>query len=291
MADAAPATGADTLTSSAPAPSPAPTPAPSPAASPPAAAANDAAWDWAPHAKDEDLGWVQSKGYKTPADLLKAARNSEKLIGHDKVPLPKDETDTEGYARVWEKLGRPATPADYKIELPEGTDRTFVDRITKSLHANGASQKLAAELIQEYMAYGAEANQRAEAEQKSQWENDQRMLETEWGKAYDQQIEHARRGAREFGFDNATLGKIEGALGKAGLLRMMNKIGLGLTEDKRVGGEGSGGNALTPERAKYEIGQLRLDSKFMEAYMDRNHPGHDVAIKKMQTLQEYAAPE
>ena len=276
------------------APSPAPAPAaasPSlPVANAPAPAAND--WKWDAYAKDEDLGWLQTKGYKGPEDLIKAARNSEKMIGLDKVPLPKDDNDAEGWGRVYDKLGRPKVATEYKLALPENADTNYVSAMSKAMHEAGLSQRQAAALSKINLDYQTQAAQAQETAQVAKDQQEIAALKTEWGAAWDVQLEHARRGAREFGIDDAARGKLYQALGQAAAVKLLNRIGTALTEDKTVtGAEGSGYGAKTPQQAKYEIGQLNMDKGFLEAYQNRNHVGHQAAVEKMTRLQKFAAPE
>ena len=254
------------------------------------AASND--WKWDSHAKGEDLGWLQAKGYKGVEDLIKGARSSEKLVGADKVVRPKDDADADGWANYWRAGGRPDKVEDYKLELPEGANKDFVDRMVKTMHQNGASTRQVQAAVKEYMAYGAQAAQ-AELDAKGAKDRGEiEALRTEYGMAWDQKMEVARRTCSEFGIDDAKRFKLYDALGQAETVRLLNKIGDGLLEDKRVAGAGDNGfGALTPERAAYEINQLRLDDGFMKAYMDRNHPGHQAAMEKMTRLQKFRAPE
>jgi hypothetical protein len=255
----------------------------------PAPAAND--WKWDAYAKDEDLGWLQTKGYKGPEDLIKAARNSEKMIGLDKLPLPKDDNDVDGWNRVYEKLGRPKAANEYKLVLPENADQTYVQTMAKAMHEAGLSQRQAERLSKINLEFQTQFQKQQQIAQAAKDTQATAALRAEWGAAWDQQVEHARRFEREFGIDEATRHKFYGALGMAETVKFFNKLGLALTEDKRVGGEGSGFGAKTPAQAKYEIDQLKLDKSFMDAYMDRNHPGHAGAMEKMTRLQNWAAPE
>jgi hypothetical protein len=45
-------------------------------------------------------------------------RNLGKLIGNEKVPLPKGGQGTEGWERAFTALGRPSTPDAYKCRTP-----------------------------------------------------------------------------------------------------------------------------------------------------------------------------
>ena len=247
-------------------------------------------WDWSKYAKDEDLGWLQAKGYKEPPDLIKAARNSEALIGLEKLPLPKDPADAEGWNRVYKRLGMPDKATDYKLDLPEGTDPQFVDRMTKMMHANGVSQKAAASIAKEYLAFGGELSTKTTNEQAAQHTRELDGLKVQWGAATEKEVAVAQMGIDAFCGDGQ-LEKMKAALGPAETLRFFNKLGNELREAKRVdGGEGSGFGPMTPAQAKYEISQKRLDANFMTAYMDRNHPGHQAALNEMTRLHNYASP-
>ena len=37
----------------------------------------------------EVLGYIQKKGWSAPVDIVQGYRNLEKLVGNEKVPLPK----------------------------------------------------------------------------------------------------------------------------------------------------------------------------------------------------------
>jgi hypothetical protein len=250
-----------------------------------------APWDWSKYAKDEDLGWLQAKGYKEPPDLIKAARNSESLIGLEKLPIPKDPADQEGWNRVYKRLGMPDKPEDYKLDLPENTDKTFVDRMTKMMHANGVSQKAAASITKEYLAFGGELNTRTSAETQAQQTRELDSLKVQWGAATEKEVAVAQMGIDAF-CDEGQLEKFKATLGPAETLKFFNKLGNELREAKRVdGGEGSGFGPMTPAQAKYEISQKRIDQNFMTAYMDRNHPGHQAALDEMSRLHRFASPE
>jgi hypothetical protein len=247
-------------------------------------------WDWGKYAKDEDLGWLQTKRYADVPALIKAARASESMIGLEKLPLPKDPADTEGWNRVYSRLGRPDKPEDYKLDLPEGTDKAFVERMTKMMHANGVSQKAAASIAKEYLAFGGEMQTRQTAEQQAQQVRDLDALKVEWGAGTQQQVAVAQMGIDAF-CGEGMLEKFTAALGRADTLRFFNKLGNELREAKRVDGDGGGFGPMTPAQAKYEISQKRLDQNFMTAYMDRNHPGHQAALDEMTRLHKYASPQ
>ena len=71
---------------------------------------------WTDAVEDGELReFARNKGWKQPAEMVQGYRNLEKLIGGEKVPLPKGEADTEGWERVYKALGRPATPEEYQL--------------------------------------------------------------------------------------------------------------------------------------------------------------------------------
>lgn len=274
-----------------------PAAAPAPAANQPASpsmpvqpAADTVAWDWSKYAKDEDLGWLQTKHYADVPALIKAARSSEQLIGHEKVALPKDANDVDGLKRVWSKLGWPDKPEDYGLELPEGADKSFVDRMVKKMHGNGVSKSAAQALVKDYLSFGSEQQQRVAQQQQAERTQQLDALKVEWGAATERQVQIAQRGIDAFA-PEGMLEKLRDAIGPAATLKFFNRLGLELTEAKRIDGEGDAFGPMTPAQAKYAIQQKMLDRNFLEAYQDRNHPGHDAALAEMTRLHKFASPE
>ena len=66
---------------------------------------------WLDGVQDTELReFIQNKGWNDPGEMAQGYRNLEKLVGGEKVPLPKGDTDNEGWERVYKALGRPAKP-------------------------------------------------------------------------------------------------------------------------------------------------------------------------------------
>ena len=66
---------------------------------------------WLESVQDMELReFIQNKGWNDPGEMAQGYRNLEKLVGGEKVPLPKGDTDNEGWERVYKALGRPAKP-------------------------------------------------------------------------------------------------------------------------------------------------------------------------------------
>jgi hypothetical protein len=87
-----------------------------PTVSPTNTAMEQAVPSWVDSISDpEVLGYIQKKGWSAPADIVQGYRNLEKLVGNEKVPLPKGEQDAEGWERVFTALGRPTSPDAYKL--------------------------------------------------------------------------------------------------------------------------------------------------------------------------------
>src|ERR1700759_5236920 len=76
-------------------------------------------------------GWTTDNG---PAEVVKAYRHLERLQRSEHVAWPKDDKDTEGYARIYDRLGRQKDPTGYGLQAPEGGDRAFVDTMARTFH-------------------------------------------------------------------------------------------------------------------------------------------------------------
>lgn len=265
-----------------------------PAASTPPAGGNDqnatppASGNWWDKIEDADLkGYVQNKGWKDPTELATGYKNLEKLLGGEKLPMPKGADDAEGWGRVYDALGRPKSAEDYKLtgEGQEASD--FTKAAASKFHELGISQQQAEKLAAWYNEMGANAQQQITQQSSQKVEADLGALKQEWGQAWDENINLGQRAAREFGLDQAKLSAIENAMGTKDMLQFMAKIGRGLTEHTFEGGKSTQSFGMTPEAARQRIGELRSDSEWATKYMN----GNAEAQKEMQRLMKIAFPE
>lgn len=246
---------------------------------------------WYDGMQDADLkSYVETKGWKTPEDAMASYRGLEKLVGVEKIPMPKGDDDKEGYERVYAALGRPAKAEDYKLPVPDGMDRTFATSAEAKFHELGLSAKQASALAEwnnEYLATHMQSQQESAA---LQTEQDVTALKREWGPAaFDENIALGRKAAQEFEI-TPHIDKLEQALGTKATLELLSRIGRGLTEHTFEGGQTTAGFGMTPESAKAEITQLTGspvkpgDKEFMASYL----AGEPKALARMERLQKIA---
>lgn len=281
LADSAPSQTDGNSNASAPTSTAQPASAP-PSVSPPASS------DWVSSIGDEDLrGYVQNKGWSDPVELANGYRNLEKLLGGEKLPLPKGDDDADGWTRVYEALGRPKTAAEYKLDPPENGDTSFLNEASNWMHEAGLSQRQATLMAAKWNEY-TNAMLRANAEQvdaESQRQLD--ALKSEWGGAWDENFELAKRAARQFGLNQSALEGLEAGIGTGEMYKLLSRIGRGLTEHTFESGKTTQGFGLTPEAARSRLNALRNDPDWSAKYMNGNKDAQD----EMARLMAVAYPE
>ena len=227
--------------------------------------------NWFDSFPEDVRGTVQTKGWASPLDAIQSYTNLEKFLGADKsgrgLVIPRDDATPDEWGQVYDKLGRPTSPDQYKIPAPEGAPPEFVQAAAGKFHELGLNAKQAEGLAQWWnqQAETMAGSQQAQTAQAAELEMAQ--LQQEWGKEFDSNIEAGRRAARQFGADEATLSKMEGALGTKGMLQFFAKIGKGMGEDSFVDGSGGGKFGMSPEAARVRINQLKGDPAWSSKYL------------------------
>lgn len=256
----------------------------------PAPAADQQPASWYSGFSDETLrGYIETKGFKDPSALAESYRNLEKLRGvpeNELVRIPK-EGDTEAWNAYYARMGRPENADGYSLPIPEGGDDTFAKQAAQWMHEAGltpAQAQILAGKNNEFIAAQMKAHQDQQAV-----ESDRQMseLKTEWGQAYEQNTEIARRAASQFGLTEEMLSGIEDAIGTKQLMVLFNNIGQGLGEHK-AHGIGSGDNSfkLSPAAAQERIKQLGGDPDWSKKYL----AGGANEKAEMERLQQMAYP-
>jgi hypothetical protein len=216
----------------------------------------------------EVLCYIQKKGWSAPADIVQGHRNLEKLVGNEKVPLPKGEQDTDGWERVFTALERPSTPDACK--LPDADTAAM-------FHEVGLNTRQA-EAISGWLSESREHEAKTAAEEAAA----KRLVElgavrSDWGVAYEENLRHSERAVKDYALTEHA-SKIESAVGTANWLKLTAQLGRSLGEHAFASG-GAPQFGITKEGAVEQIGALTRDRDFIKRYLSGEHE----ATVKMKT--------
>lgn len=250
--------------------------------------APNASGNWWDGFQDNELkGYVQNKGWKDPADLAVGYKNLEKLLGAEKMPMPKGADDAEGWNRVYDALGRPKSADGYKLSVPEGDDGGFAKLAAGKFHELGLTSKQAEGLAAWYNEQGTGRMNEMQQQQAAKAEADMQSLKQEWGAAFDENVEYGRRAAREYGLNAEKLSALENSLGTSEMLKLMATIGRAQGESDFVTSSSGNTFGMTPSAAQQRINALRADKTWTAKYIS----GDADARSEMQRLMNLAYPE
>lgn len=241
---------------------------------------------WYAGVKSEELrGLAQLKGWQSVDDALTSYVEIEKLKGRDKLVAPKDENDTAAYDAIYEKLGRPKTHVDYKLDVPEGGNAAYVEHMAKAFHAAGMTTKQAKAAAEANNAFVTEHLATMDAKFATTAASEMNNLRQTLGKDYDRYAAAGQSAAHQLGVDKPTLQKIERAMGTKAMFEFFANVGVAMGEDTFEEGS-DGANAFRSiEAAKARKQQLKNDPAWAERF--RNN---DVAaLAEMEKLNAFIA--
>jgi hypothetical protein len=251
---------------------------------------------WTEGLGEDAMGYVENKGWTGAEQMLDSYRNLEKSMGapaDQLLHLPKTEEDTDGWNAVYAKMGRPETAEGYELtgpDMPEGALDLTPD-LREWAHEAGLSQQQTASIYERYNSRLGELVTEQEQQIEEQAAADEAALKKEWGSAWDENLAAATRFRQRFGIDDATVSKLEQALGLRGVLELSAQIGRGLGEHQMPTGKEDGGQDLafgmTPAAARAKIDDLTLDKEFMDQYLG----GKPQAVARMTRLHTIGHPD
>jgi hypothetical protein len=185
-----------------------------------------------------DAEWIENKKFGSFADMVKSARALESKMGAaDKVVVPKGADDKDALAAMAKAMGVPEAPAGYDIKLSEGYDEGFVDSFKTIAHETALAPWQVQKVVDWFegaTAAAAEVNAGAA----------RAALEAEWGQEYKKNIAVSQRGMAALGLTPDDLNGLSVGYGLDKTMKLMAKIGGGISEDNGLFGEGGGGRTV-----------------------------------------------
>jgi hypothetical protein len=228
----------------------------------------------------------------TPDGLGKLATSYsslEKLLGHDKVPIPKDANDVEGWNVFSKAMGIPDKAEAYGLPdavLPDSMKGITIDKkqFAEIVHAHKLTPSQANGLWKAYTELNVQAFDKAMASHKEVVTKVVNQLKSEWGDAYDGNIELGQMVINKFSDDQETNDYITAQLTQDPRgVKFLAKLGNQFAENKM--GEFSYKRfSLAPEQAQQEIQKILKDPK--HPYNDIKAPNaeHQAAIDYVNSL-------
>ena len=225
------------------------------------------------------------KTVKSVSDLAKGYVHAQRAIGNN-VAVPNKDSKPEEWAAFFAKAGRPESAEKYDFGKIENEDKVPITAelkqgFLKSAHEYGLSNRQAAQLYSWFVGTTSKglADQQAASTQAA--EAGVRSLKTEWGAAYDQNLDLAKSALKEFGGDDAVKLMNETGLGDdPRIIRLFEKIGRSMSDEKLHSQGKSGNYSMTPAEAEASIAQKHTDKDFMQLYLS----GDKNAVKVMEDL-------
>jgi len=199
-------------------------------------------------------------------NAIKQLVNANKMIGRDKVVVPGPNATDQEKSAFFDAIGRPKTPADYKVEVPKDLGEIFTkDRMDKAkalAHKLGATQEQFAGYMQDEIQNTIELLKGDDEALAKEREDAIKDLHKRFGGAYDERMHLSNRMVSEMCKDDPS--KQMRILGKFGndpdFIEFCSDAGAKLVEHKVLIGQLTGS---TPKENEKRLAELRMTPGFM----------------------------
>lgn len=216
--------------------------------------------------------------------------NAQRLIGADKLPLPKNPTE-EDLNKIYNRLGRPESPQDYGIK-PDGVylDEGVVNSFTDVAHKLGLNSNQAKGILDYYTSSIQNHDEFIASESKKTVELTESNLKAEWGSSYDDKLDRAVSAAEEFASSDLLQIKLEDGT-KIGNHPAFIKAFSNIAEFKsKVTSEDTIQESTVNSRLTSKDAQARLNAIYGDtshAYWDKKNPvARQKAVEEVKDLME-----
>lgn len=209
--------------------------------------------------------------------------NLEKLLGHEKVPIPKDINDVEGWNRLSKALGVPDKAEGYGLAdaaIPKDLAQMGLtlnkNEFAEVMHAHKVPPGAVKGIWDVYQQKAIGAYKNAMQAQQEQLTKTVNSLRGEWGDSYQTNVELGQMVINKFSNDQDTNDYITSALSKdARGIKFLAKVGEQFAENK-VPEFQMKRFSLAPEEALEEIQKIKqdMDGPYMNQkgkFSDREH--------------------
>ena len=235
---------------------------------------------------EEYKGEKSLSNFKDMNDFVKSYLSAQKIVGADKIPVPNKFATEDDWKAVFNKLGAPEKPEDYKYNFKEGeVDQELLSTFNQQAHKLGLLPQQAESLIKFYNDLNEGSSVQAEEKAAQTRLHTENELKKEFGPQYVKRLDQAKRLA------SSTLGNdfLENTLLADGsrlgdnlnVVKAFSELAEKLSEDEVVKGDSS--SYMTANEIEKEITSLTEEGS---PYWIKTHPNHQKAVQEVLKLRE-----
>lgn len=201
-------------------------------------------------------------------DAIQSHLTLEKLLGYEKVPIPKGKDDAAAWSIFGKALGIPEKADGYAlpdVEMPEGMKGITFDKtkFAEVVHANKLTPDAAKGVWSAYTEMTKQAYAQAVKAQQEKVTGLINQMRGEWGDAYQSKVELGQMVINKFSTGKEMTDYLTATLsGDPNGIKFLAMIGDQFAENK-IGEFKYQRHSLTPDEAQAELDSIRRDS---------NHP-------------------
>lgn len=228
---------------------------------------------WVDGISDQALqGWALKKGLASAEAMAKSYQQLEQLFGADRagqtLHIPKSDAPPAEWGKVYDKLGRPATPTGYTVPEPLAKDPLTQEFLT-TFHEVGITQKQAEKVLNKFLEASAQARQKQESgvatgreEKLATIDAEVKGIVREWGGKDSEKMQAFRLGRVEMDLTEADVEDMFLAVGAKKAIGVISAAGRARQEDEfRTAKSGSNTMPGTPQGAQALLAYYQSNPK------------------------------
>lgn len=227
--------------------------------------------------------------------LARGYLNAERLIGGEKVPIPRDDNDAAAWDNYYRAGGRPDQPEQYDLQrpeqLPEGVayDEQMEAWWRQAAHKSGLSKRQFNDLYESYRDRIFASQDLATKAAKTEVVETQTLLRRDWGATYDLKMQMANAEFEAMPEDIQAHIRFTGLNRKPGFIKYLAETKARVTGEIRTKGEQGRHVGKTPEQLQSDIAEHR--EKHAKVLVDKSHPEHALRVKELTAMFEALYPQ
>jgi hypothetical protein len=223
------------------------------------------------------------------AKAIESHLSLEKLLGHEKVPIPKSADDVEGWNRFSKAMGIPDKAEGYglaDVELPGNMKELSFDKnkFAETVHAFKLTPGQAQGLWKAYTQQSMEAYSKFLQEHEKNLQTTVTQLRSEWGDSYEANVDLGQTVINKFAGDKETEDYLTSIMTKdPRAIKFLAKIGNQFAENK-VGEFQIKRFSLAPDEASAEIDKILADPNHPYKNEKASPAEHTAAVDYVNSL-------